>query len=435
MNTVTPQTSRVTTGVKQPGAAVSDGAVVDAVETRPLALISGGGSGGHVFPGLAIAEELQRRGWLVNWAGSRHGIEARLVGAQKIPFHHLPARPLVGQGWVGKVRSAATLARAAWSARSLVRRSSARVVVGTGGYVSAPAVVGARLAARPAFLLEPNADAGFANRCLSRLAAEAAVAFDETRSQLACPSHTTGIPVRGDFFAADAALPTAPPLRLLILGGSQGARQINELMPRALAILGDRLGLIEVCHQTGNPHLESTREAYRAAGLRILPGSAASKVASDVHGELATDSQVQIRCEVVPFLDDMVTAMARSHLIVSRAGAITLAEICATGRPSLLVPLALAGGHQKANAERLAAAGAAHVLPPEAEAEDLAEILADLMQEPATLPVLSEMAHAARGLGHRHAAASIADRLERLTHAGRRVRSAGESEPQHEEAS
>lgn len=351
----------------------------------PHALLSGGGSGGHVFPGLAVAEELERRGWQVSWAGSGRGIEARLVGSKNIPFHALPARPVVGQGLTGKLRAAATLARSAWSARSLVRRIEARVVVGTGGYVSAPAVVGARLAARPAFLLEPNAEAGVANRWLSRWASEAAVAFDVTRDQLACVAHTTGVPVREAFFQTDRALPEGPPWRVLVLGGSQGARQINELVPRAITALPASLGEVVVCHQTGEGHAEVTRDAYRAAGCASF--------------------------EVVPFLDDMAGAMARSHLVISRAGAITLAEICATGRPSVLVPLVLAGGHQGGNARRLESQGAASVVPPEATADDLASLLESLLADGDRL---AGMAAAAAGLARAGAASSIADRLERL---------------------
>ncbi len=375
---------------------------------RPHVLLAGGGSGGHVFPGLAIAEKLEQRGWQVSWAGSRRGIEARLVSSRRIPFHDLPARPVVGQPLAGKARAAATLARSAWRARSLVRRLDARVVVGTGGYASAPAVIGARLAARPAFLVEPNAEAGFANRLLSRLAAEAAVAFDETGHRLACPSRTTGVPVRSEFFRLASKLPPARPLRLLVLGGSQGARQINQLMPRALELLfrlradatsGGKLGSLTICHQTGDAQLMATREAYRAAGLE-------GRQSASPPGGGRIES-----LDVVRFLDRVADAMARSHLVVSRAGAITLAEICAAGRPSLLVPLALAGGHQANNARRLLEAGAAAVLPPEATAEDLAETLAGLLTNPERL---LDMAQTARSLGHPDAAAAIADRVERL---------------------
>ncbi len=362
-----------------------DRAPTDIRSERPQALFSGGGSGGHVFPGLAIAEELERRGWQVSWAGSEKGMESRLVSRRRIPFHALPAKPVVGQGLAGKLRAAATLARSAWRARTLVRRLDARVVVGTGGYVSAPAVIGARLAARPSLLVEPNAQAGVANRWLSRLAAEAAVAFDETAAQLACPARATGVPIRSEFRGVTPELPPDSPRRLLVLGGSQGARQINELVPRAIELSSGKLGALAVRHQTGEAHLPATREAYRAAGLQ--------------------------EAEVVSFLDRMAEAMGQSHLVISRAGAITLAEICAAGRPSLLVPLALAGGHQAANAQRLADAGAAAVLSPAATAEDLAKARGRLLADGERL---REMARRARALGRRGGAAAIADQVERL---------------------
>ena len=376
---------------------------------EPRALLSGGGSGGHVFPGLAIADELVRRGWQVSWAGSGRGIEARLVGDRQIPFHDLPARPVVGRGLAGKLWAAAVLARSALSARALVRRLGARVVVGTGGYVSAPAVVGAKLASRPVLLLEPNAEPGVANRLLSRLAAEAAVAVEETRDHLRCPATATGVPVRAEFFEVAEELPLGPPWRLLVLGGSQGARQINEMLPEALASL-ENPPPIEVCHQTGERHLEATRQAYESAGL----------AAQDSDREATAP-----RFEVVPFLDDMASAMARSHLIVSRAGAITLAEICAAGRPSLLVPLALAGDHQTANARSLERAGAARILPRAATVDDLAELLASLL---APNGELSEMAQAARGLGRPDAARAIADRVEGLGGPARQPMAADSSE-------
>lgn len=351
------------------------------------ALFSGGGSGGHVFPGLAVAEELGRRGWRVSWAGSGKGIEARLVADRELSFHPLPARPLVGQGLVGKVRSGLTLLTSAWRARSLVRRLGAAVVVGTGGYASAPAVLGGRLASRPVVLMEPNAEVGFANRWLSRLASEATVAHEVTRSRLACPSRVAGVPVRASFFDS-GPLPTAPPLRLLILGGSQGARQINELLPPALATLVGRGLELEVLHQSGERNLEATRAAYAEAGLAEASG-----------------------LEIVPFLDEVAGAMARSHLVVSRAGAITLAEICAAGRPGLLLPLTLAAAHQVGNARQLVEAGAAEMLGSGATSEDLVALLGELFADSERLGAMAENA---RALGRPRAATMIADRVEAL---------------------
>jgi UDP-N-acetylglucosamine--N-acetylmuramyl-(pentapeptide) pyrophosphoryl-undecaprenol N-acetylglucosamine transferase len=361
---------------------------------RPHAVLSGGGSGGHVFPGLAVADELARRGWEVSWVGSTRALDARLVEERRVPFHGLPARPLVGRGPAAKVLALMTLAASVWRARGLLRRLGARVVVGTGGYVSAPSVVAGRLASRPVLLLEPNAEAGFANRLLSRLAAEAAVAFDEAAATLKCPVHTTGIPIRGEFFDVPAALPPSPPWRILVLGGSQGARQLNQALPAALGQVAKTLdGPLSVLHQTGESHLESTRAAY-AEALGEAPPPAV---------------------EVTPFLDGVAAAMAESHLVVSRAGAITLAEICAAGRPSLLVPLTLAGGHQMTNARRMAARGAAEVLAADAGAEVLAENLAaTLTRLLGDRGGLEAMAAAARELSRPGAAGAIADRVEHL---------------------
>lgn len=343
------------------------------------AIVAGGGSGGHVFPGLAVAAELSRRGWEVSWAGSARGMEARLVPERGLAFHDLPSRPLVGRGVLGKLGAVATASYAALRGRRLVVRLGARVVVGTGGYASAPAVLGARLAACPVLLLEPNAGPGVANRWLSRFAAEAAVAYDETAPLLRCPSHTTGVPIRGEFFEVSSELPETAP-RVLVLGGSQGAKQLNELLPAALRGLDG----VTVLHQAGEAHLEATREAYAGSGVDV---------------------------EVVAFLDDVAGAMARSHLVVSRAGAITLAEICAAGRPALLAPLYLAGAHQVENARRLVAAGAAEMIDREAGVEDVRAVLKGLLDDEERL---RSMGYAARGLARPGAAASIADRVEFL---------------------
>lgn len=354
-------------------------------------LLAGGGSGGHIFPALAVGEELAARGWRVSFAGSPAGMEARLVPERGVDFHGLPAQALVGRGALAKVRSLAVLGRSAFAASGLIRRIGAHVVLGTGGYASAPAVIGARLAGRPVLLLEPNAHAGVANRWASRWASGAAVGWREAIADLKCPAWVTGVPVRAAFFQAAPELPPAEPLRLLVLGGSQGAQQINQTMPAAARRLFERLPGLRILHQAGARNLESARQAWTDAGLGNDPGE---------------------RVEVVPFLDDVAGAMARSHLLVSRAGAITLAEICAAGRASLLVPLAIAQGHQVDNARALTDAGAAEmILSGELTPERLAERLLVLLED---LPHLARMGRAARGLAHPRAAADIADRLEEL---------------------
>ncbi len=355
---------------------------------RGTVLISGGGSGGHVFPGLAVAAALARRGWAVSWAGAQNGMESRLVREQGLEFHPLAARPVVGRGLLGKAAAVLTLLRSALSARSLVRRLGARLVVGTGGYVSAPAVLGARLARRPALLVEPNAEPGLANRWLSRLATAAAVALPSTAEHLHCPAEVCGVPVRSAFFEVAAEPPASGPWRLLVLGGSQGAAQLNELVPAALVALAQRGLEFQVLHQAGRGKDLATRQAYVEQGV---------------------EEQVVVEA----FLDDVAAAMGNSHLVISRAGAITLAEICAAGRAAVLVPLAAAAGsHQVVNAERLAATGAARALGPgAATVEALTASLAEIFGDP---PRLQRMAAAASSLARINAAERIADQAERL---------------------
>ncbi|MDY7091710.1 MAG: undecaprenyldiphospho-muramoylpentapeptide beta-N-acetylglucosaminyltransferase [Acidobacteriota bacterium] len=368
-------------------------------------LLAGGGTGGHVFPALTVAEELRSRGHQVSFAGAPHGLEARLVPAHGVDFHPLPARPVVGQGLWGKARAAATLATSALRGRALCRRLGADVVLGTGGYASAPAVLGARLAGRPVMLLEPNAHAGVANRMLSRWSSEAAVAYARTVPELRCPARVTGAPVRSRFFKlAPMADPREAPagLEVLILGGSQGSAQLNRAVPRALARIAPALGKlsvgkVRVLHQCGAAHAAATEEAYRRA-------------LTETGSEVDTEQPPTI--EVTPFLEDVAGAMERAHLLISRAGAMTLAEICAAGRPSVLIPLAAALAHQMDNARTLESAGAARVLDGATlDDEVLAETLLGLLADP---DQLMTMASAARSLARPEASSDIADRLEAL---------------------
>ncbi len=350
--------------------------------TAAHALFAGGGSGGHVFPGLAVAAELAARGWLVSWLGRAGGMEERLVRARGLEFHALPARAVVGRGPIAAARAGATLVGSAVRARRLIRAREVGVVVGTGGYVSAPGVAGAALARRPALLVEPNARAGAANRWMSRMAGAAALGYASAAKDFRCRVEVTGVPVRREFFEIPAERAAATP-RLLVLGGSQGAQQFNRLLPRALERLRGRIAELEVVHQVGERHLEVTREAYDARAL----------------------GAIQVR--TVAFLDDVAGEMGRADIVISRAGAVTLAEICAAGRPSVLVPLAIARGHQAENAAALAEAGAA-VLLAGAEAGEgrLAEAIAGLLADRGRR---LEMGAAARALARPGAAAAIAD--------------------------
>jgi UDP-N-acetylglucosamine--N-acetylmuramyl-(pentapeptide) pyrophosphoryl-undecaprenol N-acetylglucosamine transferase len=361
----------------------------------PHVLLSGGGSGGHVFPALAVGDELGRRGWRVSFAGNPAGMEHGLVAARGVEFVPLAARPMVGRSAPAQLRSAATLARSARRARGWVKRERVSVVVGTGGYASVPAVVGGRWARRPVLLVEPNARAGAANRWLSRLAQAAAIAYGATARELRCPSFVAGVPVRESFFAVPPLAAGAPP-RLLVLGGSQGSQRLNRLLPEAVAQLLPGLAELTVLHQCGERNLAETAAAWEAVGIDPA------------------------RYSVVPFVADVAAEMARASLVLSRAGAITLAEICAAGRGALLVPLGLAGGHQGANARAVAAAGAARLLDESgATPETLAERLSELLADPTTLVAMGD---AARRLARPGAAAAIADRVVDLAARGGRRR-------------
>lgn len=359
-------------------------------------LLSGGGSGGHVFPALAVGDELARRGWRVSFGGDPAGMERRLVESRGgVEFVPLPARPFVGRSALSRLAAARALASSARAARRYVRANGVDAVVGTGGYASAAAVLGAAWARRPALLVEPNARPGAANRWLSRFAAAAATAYESSGRELRCASFVAGVPIRAEFFAVpplDALDPALPP-RLLVLGGSQGARRLNRALPLAAALAIERLPGLEIVHQCGARNVDETEALWRQHYPR-LDG-----------------------VEIVPFVDDVAGAMGRAALVVSRAGAITLAEIAAAGRGSLLVPLELAGGHQEANARQLAERGAASLVAdaaatPERLADEIVRLLSDRA-------ALAAMGRAARELARPGAAAAIADRVESLA-GGRR---------------
>ena len=314
-------------------------------------------------------------------------MEARLAAERGLPFVAFPARPLLGKRIWAKFAALATLVFSALAARRKIREGGFDVVIGTGGYVSAPAVLGAHLARKPTVLIEPNAEAGLANRWASRFADAAAVAYEATAAKLSCLSWVTGVPVRAAFFEVPA-LRSDGKARLLVLGGSQGSLRINRLMPEVLAPLFSHIPELSVLHQCGETHLESTLAAYRASGLETP------------------------RLRVVSFVDNMPVAMSAVDLVVSRAGAITLAEICAAGRPAVLLPLVAGGGHQLANAELLREAGAATLIEDIALDADrlrleLANLLGDRLR-------LAKMGESARRLAHPHAASEIVDRIEAL---------------------
>lgn len=347
-------------------------------------LVAGGGSGGHVFPALAVVRELAKRDCQVSWLGRVRGLEKSLVTDHGMPYYGLPAAAVVGRGLPQRVLALGRTALSAVQARSLIRRQGIEVVLGTGGYASAPGVLGARLAGRPAVLLEPNATTGTANRWLSRWATAAAVVSLEEARDLKCRVEAIGVPVRSEFQGPFEPPAQTGPLRILILGGSQGARQLNELLPEALAEIAPAYPDLEVTHQVGEAHVEEAQRAYAEPTLADL----------DVR--------------IVPFLKDMAGAMNAAHLVISRGGAITLAEICAVGRAALLLPLGLAGSHQVANARRMVSTGGARMFSGQTTAPEVAAVVGELL---ASREGLTQMGSASRSLYRREAAADIADLL------------------------
>jgi UDP-N-acetylglucosamine--N-acetylmuramyl-(pentapeptide) pyrophosphoryl-undecaprenol N-acetylglucosamine transferase len=335
--------------------------------------VAGGGTGGHVTPALALAERIAARGDEVLLLGSSAGLETRLVPAAGFELATLPAAQMMGRSAAARVAAVAAIARGVVAARGLLRRRRIEIVVSVGGYASVPAVLAAAWLRVPIALLEPNAMPGRANRLSARLAKLLFVHFDRAAERLARPGdprlRRTGIPLRTELVRAFAGAPPrrlpAPPFRLLVLGGSQGARQLND----AMIALAGRLdaSAIRVVHQSGESDRERVVAAYAEAG---------------------------IQAEVIAFAPDMPRRYREADLAVCRAGALTVAELAMAGLPALLVPYPFAADdHQTENARALADAGAACLLAsrpldPEALLRELDRLLA----APHTLRAMGEAA-------------------------------------------
>ncbi len=320
-------------------------------------VLAGGGTGGHVFPALALAETIRKEDARTNvrFIGSEHGLEGRIVRQEGYALDVVPARPVTGRGPLRALYGLATLGVGVVQARRRLREIRPSLVIGVGGYASFPAVVAAATLGIPTALLEPDARPGLANRILAWIARVVFVQFEEAVAHFPSgKAKRVGLPVR------TMPRPSEPPdpsgaLRLLVLGGSQGAHSINRAICGALDQLGERDGF-RITHQTGERDLEEVREAYRRAG---------------------------VSAEVVAFLDDLPDRLTRTDLVVARAGAATVSELCAAGLPSILVPYPHAArNHQMANAGSMERAGACRVVPDlDADRRLAAEIRA-LAQDP-----------------------------------------------------
>jgi UDP-N-acetylglucosamine--N-acetylmuramyl-(pentapeptide) pyrophosphoryl-undecaprenol N-acetylglucosamine transferase len=346
-------------------------------------LIAAGGTGGHVFPGIAVADELVRRdaALRVVFVGAPRGLESRLVPRAGYPLEILPILPLNTVGAVALVKGLLALPWGLFRSAALVLRLRPRAVLGVGGYAGGPVVLMAALLGVRTVILEPNAKPGFTNKVLAPFVRHAACAYESARAAFGSRGVITGNPVRGGF----AAIPRKehrPPLTLLAFGGSQGSRVINEALVAAVPHLprADRLTIV---HQTGESARDRVAAAYQAAGRSA---------------------------EVLPFIDYIERRFAEADLVLCRSGATTCAELTAAGKASVLVPFARsADDHQKKNAEEMQSAGAAVMLE---EADLTGEVLAatirGLLDDPKRI---EHMENASRRLGKPDAAARVADLL------------------------
>ncbi len=358
----------------------------------PHLVIMAAGTGGHIIPGLAVAREVQARGWSVSWLGTTTGMENRLVPPTGIPLDALAFTGLRGKGWLHSLTGGLRLLKAFWDAARILRRRSADAVLGMGGYVCLPGGLMAGLLRKPLLLVNADAALLLSNKVLLRVAHRVAFGFDGPAARIP-QGVVTGNPVRAEIEALPApALRYAGrsgPLRLLVVGGSLGAQVLNVTVPAALALM-PAAARPTVVHQTGAAQLDAVRRAYADAGM-------------------AAD-----QAEVLPFIHNMADRLAACDVIVCRAGAVTVSELCAAGVPSLLVPLVVSTtAHQRDNAEYLAARGAAlHLVQNELTPAALAGHLQTLSR-----PVLLAMATQARALARPHAAARVADELDLLVSA------------------
>jgi UDP-N-acetylglucosamine--N-acetylmuramyl-(pentapeptide) pyrophosphoryl-undecaprenol N-acetylglucosamine transferase len=351
-------------------------------------LIAGGGTGGHVFPMIAVGEAVRavEPGARVVYVGTPRGIEGKAIGERAgDELFLLDIAPLRGGGVRGFVKGVARATRSLPEARALVRRIRPDAALSVGGYAGGPIALAARIHGVPVALLEPNSVLGLSNRLLTPFAERAYTAFPETERYLR-PStvRRLGVPLRRAFVPSPYA-PREGPLSLLVLGGSQGAKGINDTLPPAVAMAVQAGADVRVVHQAGRDRDADVRAAYAALGLGA-------------------------RATVVPFIDDMAAALGEAGLCVARAGASSLAELCAVGRPSILIPFPFAADdHQLMNARSLAAAGAAIALPQtEATAERLGAEIRALAGDPDRR---ERMAGAARERGRPEAARAVAQDL------------------------
>lgn len=351
-------------------------------------LIAAGGTGGHIFPGIAVAKELLRRKESneVLFVGTAKGLEVRIVPENGFQLSLIDSAGLKSVGVRGKIKGLAVLPKSFMEARQLIRQFRPHVVVGAGGYVSGPVLLMAAIMGIPTLVMDSNALPGFTNRRLSRFVDKAALTFEEAMPYFGKKGVVVGNPVRNEFFEIGQKA-RGDVFNLLIFGGSQGSRAINFAMADALAELGDIAEKINIVHQTGEADLEKIRERYAGSSFA--------------------------NADVRPFISDMFTEFAKADLLISRAGATTCAEIAAAGKASLMIPLpSAADDHQRKNAEAMEKAGAVRMLiQAELTGAKLAGEIKELLNDPGQI---TAMEHAARSLARDDAAERVVDLIEEL---------------------
>jgi UDP-N-acetylglucosamine--N-acetylmuramyl-(pentapeptide) pyrophosphoryl-undecaprenol N-acetylglucosamine transferase len=351
-------------------------------------LIAAGGTGGHIYPGIAVGRELMRRDaqTVVRFVGTARGLETRLVPQAGFELSLIESAGLVNMGLAERVRGLLVLPRSFVGARRLIREFRPDVVVGAGGYVSGPVLLTAALLRVPTLVMESNAVPGFTNRRLARFVDAAAVSFEAALPFFGGKGVVVGNPVRREFFGIPKKERDASRFSLLVFGGSQGAHAVNKAMVAALSHLAAESEVLHVTHQTGRLDFERVRDAYAVA---VWEG----------------------RADVREYIDDMVSAFAASDLIVSRAGATTSFELMAAGKAALMVPLP-GQLEQRRNAEVMQEAGAARmILQDELSGERLAQEIGALIADPERV---TRMEEAARKLARGDAAAAVVELIERL---------------------
>lgn len=325
-------------------------------------LIMAGGTGGHVFPGLAVANALRAEGWDIHWLGTAERMEAQVVPKHDIPIHFIPVKGLRGKGISARIQGAVALVKSLFSARRIIKRLQPDIVVGFGGYASGPGGVAAKSLGIPVIVHEQNAAAGMTNKLLSKLASRVLLGFDDAKEQFSGAAdnvHTVGNPVRDDIWQVKPkkreSYAGARSLNMLVVGGSLGAQILNETVPETCGVLNG----LSIKHQCGKGNSDAVVKAYESVGADMA------------------------NVEVSDFIDNMAAAYEWADFIVCRAGALTVSEVAASGRAAIFVPLPFAvDDHQTKNAQSLVKQNAALMIAQSVLKQNLGQAVRRWLEHP-----------------------------------------------------